>query len=56
MAKIDDASIPGGSEQEVPQVGTNEIPSISFRETGYNGLTVLGGQVFEDCSYELRWR
>jgi len=37
------------------QPGTNPIPSISLGETGYNGLIVLGGDVFEECQHELRY-
>ena len=50
----DDESI-ANQDESIPSTGSNPIPSISFRETGYNGLTVLGGQVFEDCSQDLRW-
>lgn len=35
--------------------GSNEIPSITKGEIGYTGLTVLGGEVLEECSRELRW-
>lgn len=31
------------------------IPNLSFTEVGYNGLTVVNGQVLEECNYELRW-
>jgi hypothetical protein len=37
------------------QPGTNEIPPLTLGETGYTGLAVLGGNVFEDCQKELRW-
>ncbi|QDP50337.1 MAG: putative portal protein [Prokaryotic dsDNA virus sp.] len=62
MAVNDDASVNGDASiaedvagSAIPQAGTNELPSISFRESGYNGLTTLGGSVFEECSHELRW-
>lgn len=55
MAENDDASLASVSEDTTLEMGDNEIPSIAYRETGYNGLKVLGGQVFEDCSGELRW-
>lgn len=35
--------------------GTNKVPPIVYGETGYTGLTTLGGQVFDDCQKELRW-
>lgn len=35
--------------------GANPLPTIALGETGFSGLTVLGGQVFEDCQSELRW-
>lgn len=35
--------------------GSNEVPSITKGEIGYTGLTVLGGEVLEECSRELRW-
>ena len=35
--------------------GDNEIPALSFSETGYLGTLTLGGQIFEECSKELRW-
>jgi len=28
---------------------------LKLGETGYNALSVSGGQVFEECSWELRW-
>lgn len=44
------------SEQETTLTpGDNEIPTLRLGESGYSGLTVLGGQVFEDCQWELRW-
>lgn len=56
MAVTDDASVADGVvDAEIPEQGSNELPSLSFRESGYNGLTTLGGQVFEDCQHELRW-
>lgn len=37
------------------EVGDNEIPTLSLGEAGYNGLRVLGGEILEECSHELRW-
>lgn len=35
--------------------GSNDIPALTLGETGFTGLLTLGGQVFEECSKELRW-
>lgn len=35
--------------------GDEKAPAIVYGETGYSGLVTLGGQVFDDCSHELRW-
>lgn len=35
--------------------GSNKVPPIVYGETGFTGLTTLGGQVFDDCQHELRW-
>lgn len=35
--------------------GGEKIPSLNMGEVGYNGLLVLGGQILEECSSELRW-
>lgn len=35
--------------------GEEKAPAIVYGETGYTGLVTLGGQVFDDCSHELRW-
>lgn len=35
--------------------GTNDIPPLSLGETGFTGLTILGGNIFEECQKELRW-
>lgn len=35
--------------------GDEVIPRLKLGETGYNALRVAGGQVFEECSWELRW-
>jgi hypothetical protein len=35
--------------------GDREVPSIVYGDTGYTGLVELGGQVLDDCQYELRW-
>lgn len=33
----------------------DDLPPLRLTEAGYNGITVLGGQVFEECRWELRW-
>jgi len=55
MADEQDASVAESVEDVQLEQGDNEIPSISFRETGYNGILSLNGQIMEDCSHELRW-
>lgn len=35
--------------------GDEKAPAIAYGETGYSGLVTLGGQVWDDCSHELRW-
>ena len=55
MADEQDASVAESVEDVQLEQGSNEIPTIAYREQGFNGLTTLGGQVFEDCSHELRW-
>lgn len=35
--------------------GTNAPPVITMGETGQSGLIVLGGDILEQCSSELRW-
>lgn len=43
-------------ESNVPLTkGDNEIPPLNIGEMGYNGLMVLGGEILEECSWELRW-
>lgn len=37
------------------EVGENDIPALALGEAGYNGLNVLGGEILEECSHELRW-
>lgn len=37
------------------QQGDNELPTLALGEKGYTGLLVLGGEIFEECSAELRW-
>lgn len=37
------------------EAGDNDVPTLSFGETGFNGLRVLGGDILEECSHELRW-
>lgn len=37
------------------EAGDNEVPTLSLGEAGYNGLRVLGGEILEECSHELRW-
>lgn len=45
-------SVQGGDSLET---GDNTIPSVTKGEIGYTGLTVLGGEILEECSHELRW-
>lgn len=35
--------------------GTNDLPPLSLGEVGQSGLIVLGGNIFEECQYELQW-
>lgn len=35
--------------------GDNKVPAMAYGEMGYTGLTTLGGRVFDECTYELRW-
>jgi hypothetical protein len=37
------------------ETGENDVPPLSLGEAGYNGLRVLGGEILEECSHELRW-
>ncbi|MDF5713562.1 MAG: hypothetical protein PUP93_06655 [Rhizonema sp. NSF051] len=37
------------------EAGDNDVPTLSLGEAGYNGLNVLGGEILEECSKELRW-
>lgn len=47
------------ADEEVKDIsltkGDEKAPAIVYGETGYTGLVTLGGQVFDDCSHELRW-
>ena len=43
------------TETQALSMGQEDIPSLKFGETGYNALMVAGGQVFEECQWELRW-
>lgn len=46
----------GTPQGEAPlEKGDNKIPSITRGEIGQSGLLVLGGEVLEECSRELRW-
>lgn len=54
VASKQDSPLQEGGEQELTK-GDNPIPSITKGEVGYTGLTVLGGQILEECSHELRW-
>lgn len=50
------SNVDGPPNGEAPlEKGGNEIPNITKGEIGYTGLTVLGGEVLEECSRELRW-
>jgi hypothetical protein len=51
MADEEDVSLDVGNLQ----TGTNDIPSLTYGEQGFSGLTILGGRVLEECSHELRW-
>jgi len=55
MADEQDASVAESVEDVQLEQGSNEIPTIAYREQGYNGIVSLGGQIFEECSHELRW-
>ena len=35
--------------------GSEKAPVITKGETGYSGLVTLGGKIWEECNYELRW-
>lgn len=35
--------------------GPEGLPPIKFGETGFNGLKVIAGRIFEECNHELRW-
>lgn len=50
-----DNTMSSGEEEINLSQGTNDIPPITLGETGYGGLTVLGGQILEECAHELRW-
>lgn len=43
------------TDTQALSMGEEDIPSMKFGETGYNALLVAGGQVFEECQWELRW-
>lgn len=32
-----------------------DAPPLRVGEVGYNGLTVIGGNILEECQWELRW-
>lgn len=55
MADEQDASVAESVVDTQLEQGDNDVPNIVYREQGFNGLTTLGGQVFEECSHELRW-
>ena len=55
MADEQDASVAESVVDTQLEQGDNDVPNIVYREQGFNGLTTLGGQVFEDCSHALRW-
>ena len=50
-----DNTISSGEADVTLTQGDNEIPALSLGESGFTGLTVLGGQILEECSHELRW-
>lgn len=43
------------AEEEAISLPEPTLPNLSFTEVGYNGLSVVNGQVLEECNYELRW-
>ena len=51
MADEEDVSLDVGNLQ----TGTNDIPPLAYGEQGFAGITILGGQILEECSHELRW-
>lgn len=54
--KAGDAPIDAPSQQTLSlEKGDNPIPSLVIGEMGQTGLLVLGGNVLEECSAELRW-
>ena len=55
MAQEEDASVAESVESVGVEAGNLEIPKIAYSEIGYQGAKVLGGQIFEECSHELRW-
>lgn len=50
-----DNTISSGEENVTLVTGENELPVLSLGEKGFIGLNVLGGQILEECSHELRW-
>lgn len=55
MADEQDASVAESNVSIELEKGTNEIPPITYREIGYNGILSLDGQIIEEQSKELRW-
>jgi hypothetical protein len=50
-----DANIEASPDAASLQKGDNPTPSLKLGESGYNGLTVIGGNILEEYQYELRW-
>lgn len=42
-------------EADAPAQGDNPIPRMRLGQISYNGLNVFSGQIYEECSSELRW-
>lgn len=55
MADEQDASVAESVVDTQLEQGGSDVPNIVYREQGFNGLTTLGGQIFEECSHELRF-
>lgn len=50
-----DNTVASSSTGEVPTKGNNEIPTLVLGEKGFVGLNVLGGQILEECQWELQF-
>lgn len=43
------------SSEGLSQGNDSTIPRLKLGQSSYNGLWTLGGNIFEECSHELRW-